>query len=52
MTFNPQEKLLINLVIISQEAKAPVYPTELILIKFLLGIFGFGYGNKKTLNLL
>ena len=53
MTFNPQKKLLINLVIISQEAKAPVYPTELILIKFLLGVFGFGYGNKKkTLNLL
>ena len=40
MTFNPQKKLLINLVIISREA------TELILIKFLLGVFGFGYSNN------
>lgn len=40
MTFNPQKNLLINLVIISREA------TELILIKFLLGVFGFGYSNN------
>ena len=46
MTFNPQKKLLINLAIISQEAKDPFYPTELILIKLLLGVFGFGYGNN------
>lgn len=46
MTFNPQKKLLIDLVIISWEDKAPLYPTELILIIFLLGVFGFGYGNN------
>ena len=35
MAFNPQKSLLVNLVIISLEAKAPLHPTEFVLIKFL-----------------
>lgn len=32
--FNPQKNLLVNLVIISLEAKSTLYPTEFVLIKF------------------